>query len=326
MDWFWSRFGRANKQDVANLRFDSPGDLAMLNVRLAAYGQARALAAARKNIVVDDPGCVEMRSKVSTQADLESQWATFWLRELKLGLAYHRKLWEFAYVMQALHLAGCFSGAKAGVGFGCGREILPSYFASRGVNVLATDMPQNAEHAAAWKNTQQHSESLADLHFAALCPSEQFYRNIKWRDVDMNHLPRDLGEFDFCWSICAIEHLGTIEKAMAFVENSLNYLKPGGVAAHTTEYAFLSRDRPFETSATVLFTRSDFIELERRLKCAGHSLAPLDFDPGEGPMDLFVDGPPYWHGESHLPDNIHLKATYDGVPTTCFGLIVRKAA
>lgn len=323
MDWFWSRFGRFNKQDVANLRFESSGDLALFNVRMSAYANARALAAARKELVAEEPVAIELRSKVSTQADLESNWAAFWLSQLKLPFAYHRKLWELAYLMQALHQAGCLLREKSGLGFGCGREVIPSYLASRGVRVLATDMP--SPRATPWKDTGQYATTLADLHFVDLCSARQFYSYVASRDVDMTDLPEDLGQFDFCWSICAIEHLGTIEKAIEFVENALEYLKPGGVAVHTTEFAFLSRERPIEESSTVLFTRSDFELLQRRLTLAGHSLAPLDFDIGQGPMDLFIDGPPYWHGQSHLPENIHLKATYEGVPTTCFGLIIKKA-
>jgi len=325
MDWFWSRFGRTIKHDVSNVRTATAGDLALLNVRLAAYATARKLAAARSDIVVDQPGHQVLRSKVSTQADLESQWATYWLRKLGLPLAYHRKLWELAYVMQALHQGACLVQGKSGLGFGCGREIIPSYLAACDIDVLATDLPGDAETASAWINTQQHAASLADLHFAHLCPPEKFNRRVKWRNVDMNALPPDLGSHDFCWSVCAIEHLGDIERAMHFVQQSLKFLKPGGLAVHTTEYAFLSRDRPFEKSATVLFTRADLSALHLRLASQGHELAPLDFDAGDGPMDHFIDGPPYWHGQAHLPDNLHLKATYEGVPTTCFGLIIKKA-
>ena len=326
MDWFWSRFGRTTPQSISNFRFDTPGALALFNMRLAAYARARNLAAARPQVATGGPGLMDLRSKVSTQEDLESRWAGFWLRELKLAFVYHRKLWELAYVMQALNQTGCLSPGKTGVGFGCGREILPSYFASRGLRILATDMPRSAERASAWKATNQHSESMADLYFPDLCSADKFHTQVSWRDVDMNHLPADLGLFDFCWSICAIEHLGSIEQATDFVERALGYLVPGGIAVHTTEFAFLSRDRPFEKSSTVLFTRSDLRALDRRLANAGHNLAPIDFNPGEGPMDIFIDGPPYWHAQEGLPDNIHLKATYEGVPTTCFGMIVRKAA
>ncbi|MCB1539600.1 MAG: class I SAM-dependent methyltransferase [Rhodoblastus sp.] len=325
MGGFWSRFGIKNKRNVANFRFRAAGDLALLNVRLAAYAEARKLAAARANLSFEQPGSVELRSKVSTQADLEAQWATFWLRELGLTFAYHRKLWELAYVMQALHRAGFIAEGRSGVGFGCGREIIPSYLAARGIDVLATDLPEDAKTATAWIETGQYAAALSDLHFAHLCTREVFDARVKWRNVDMNDVPKDLGTFDFCWSICAIEHLGTIERAIDFVENAMAHVKPGGMAVHTTEYAFLSRDRPIEKSQTVLFTRADFRVLQDRLRAGGHELAPLDFDPGDGPMDLFIDGPPYWHGEPHLPENLHMKATYNGVPTTCFGLIIRKA-
>jgi len=31
-------------------------------------------------------------------------------------------------------------------------------------------------------------------------------------------LPADLTGFDFCWSICALEHLGTIAQGLDFIK------------------------------------------------------------------------------------------------------------
>ena len=74
-----------------------------------------------------------------------------------------------------------------------------------------------------------------------------------------------------------------------------------------------------------MFLRTHFETLRPRLTDAGHFVAPFDFDFGAKPMDLFIDGPPYWHGQPDLPENFHLKASYNGVPTTCFGLIIKRA-
>ena len=37
------------------------------------------------------------------------------------------------------------------------------------------------------------------------------------------------GQFDFVWSACAFEHLGSILNGLEFVVNSVKCLKPGGV-------------------------------------------------------------------------------------------------
>ena len=43
---------------------------------------------------------VGLHSKPSTQADLESDWAAYWISEIKSAHIFHRKLWEFAYVLR----------------------------------------------------------------------------------------------------------------------------------------------------------------------------------------------------------------------------------
>ena len=52
----------------------------------------------------------------------------------------------------------------------------------------------------------------------------------------MNHLPDDLRGFDFTWSSCALEHLGTLAAGADFVVAQMDCLRPGGVAVHTTEF------------------------------------------------------------------------------------------
>ena len=45
---------------------------------------------------------VGLTSKPSTQADLQSDWAAHWASELKVPIFFHRKLWEFVFLLQAL--------------------------------------------------------------------------------------------------------------------------------------------------------------------------------------------------------------------------------
>jgi hypothetical protein len=150
--------------------------------------------------------------------------------------------------------------------------------------------------------------------------------------VDMNAIPSTLRDYDFCWSICSFEHLGSIARGLAFVENSLDTLRPGGVAVHTTEFNFLNDEETIDNWATVLFQRKHFESLAERLARRGHRVAALDFDVGNKPMDRFIDLPPYdhdlvgtaresWHGHTK-----HLKLMLDGFPSTCFGLIIEKEA
>ena len=77
-------------------------DFIKLNIKFFGYewpGLAEAIPP-RSNLL---PLKHDLMWKPSTQADLESDWAAYWFKELKIGLIYHRKLWEIAYLLQALY-------------------------------------------------------------------------------------------------------------------------------------------------------------------------------------------------------------------------------
>jgi hypothetical protein len=109
----------------------------------------------------------------------------------------------------------------------------------------------------------------------------------------MNSIPDDLKDFDFCWSSCAFEHLGSIEAEKAFVMNSLNTLRGGGLAAHTTELNLSSDEDTVASGGTVLFRRRDFREIASALRNEGHTVAPLNFYQGTHLLDQYVVMPPY---------------------------------
>lgn len=274
---------------------------------------------------------VGLQSKASTQADLESDWALHWCNELGTPLLFHRKIWELAYVMQAAFENEMMQPGKAGVGFGCGTEALPSYFAAKGVNILVTDLAPDDQRATGWANTAQHTKGPDSAFHPHLVDRATFDRNVKLRYVDMNEVPSDIRGFDFCWSICALEHLGSIENGLRFIERSLDVLKPGGVAIHTTEYNFSHDETTIDNWGTVLFLRKHFHQIFDRLTSLGHSVAPLDLSVGSKPMDKFIDIPPF---SDQLAPSLraewdvgvaHIKLLVDGFPSTCFGLIIRKA-
>ena len=70
---------------------------AKLTIKFFGYELGRALSEAlppRPGLVAKHVG---LHSKPSTQADLESDWAAYWIGEIKSAHIFHRKLWEFAY-------------------------------------------------------------------------------------------------------------------------------------------------------------------------------------------------------------------------------------
>ncbi len=261
-----------------------------------------------------------LKSGLCTQAQLLSPIFQGWVAAMheQQGVL-HRKQWEFAFIAQALHERGMLQTGKCGVGFAVGREPLPALFAARGCEILATDLGEDAEDASHWIGSAQHAGSLAVLNERALCAPDAFERRVRFRPVDMRALPPDLGEFDFVWSSCSMEHLGSLEAGKTFVMNALRHLKPGGVAIHTTEINVSSNTRTQENGIAVVYRRRDLRELARRLRAAGMRVT-LDLRDGRLPADRIVDLPPYDTGAPHL------KLALFGHVSTSFGLIIEGSA
>lgn len=257
------------------------------------------------------------RSTICRQDSFEQPYFAYWTSKIGEGLRYHRKIWEFVFILQALWERGAIRSGARGLGFGVGSESLPAYFASQGVKITATDVEADQAADAGWIASNQHAASKAALARPRLCPPDLFEANVEFQPCDMNAIPAELNGYDFCWSACAFEHLGSIEAGLTFVERSLDTLKPGGWAIHTTEYNMSSDDRTVEVGGTVLFRRRDFEELKRRLEAQGHKVAPFDFTPGEGEIDRYLDIAPY-RSEPHL-----VLALW-GHQTTSIGVIVQK--
>jgi hypothetical protein len=133
----------------------------------------------------------------------------------------------------------------------------------------------------------------------------------------MNAIPADLVDFNFTWSSCAYEHLGSIEAGLTFFENSLKCLAPGGIAVHTTELNLSSNSSTLDKGGTVIFRRRDFETLAERLLAQGHEVMPITFDSGDTDLDRFIDLPPY-------SSDPHLKLQLLRWVSTSFGMIVRK--
>lgn len=299
-------------------------EVAMLNVKNLGYALARALGENLQARKVSRPPQQALASKPCTQTDMESDWVAYWARELKSPVRYHRKLWEFCYIAHALWQSGKLKPGNSGLGFGCGDEPLVGLFAKLGAKVLASDKPSKEGEAQHWPVAGDDIEAYR-AHYGEICPTPELRRNIDFRRVDMRAIPPELeGQFDFCWSACALEHLGTIEKGLDFIEASLRTLKPGGVAVHTTEFN-LDDSQTIDNWATVLFQRKHFQGLAERLQRKGYRVAPMDFNPGDGFLDGFVDIPPWSHSEhpvkSGEPD-AHLKLSLDGFICTSFGITV----
>lgn len=328
--------GQNHVQDIASLYGVDDVEAAMMLLRMNGKIIASHIAkgALDPTLMADlvEPQPVSSGWRPTTEGDLKSNWCRWWLRELQHPLQMHRKLWEHGWALQELFAAGMLTEGRRGLGFGCGTEPLASYFAKKRVHALITDLDPSQGASEAWAETAQHASSLRAGFFENLVTWDRYQEFVSHRFADMNAISDDLQGFDFCWSICALEHLGSIEAGLQFVENSVKTLRPGGVAVHTTEFNCQDNERTIETGPSVVFRRRDFEELAERLTKSGHRVGTVSFDTGSEFFDQYVDLQPYlldsrsvamrdYYGA--MTQSGHLRATIGGFVSTCYGLVVQ---
>lgn len=255
-------------------------------------------------------------SQMCTSEQMQGELYETLCRKAGMHPSAHRKVWEFIYIYAAFERFGLIGPDRRLLGFGTGSETLPSAFAAQGAQVMATDAPADLIKNMGWDTTNQHSVTADTLYRDYLLPRDAFDRLVQFEAADMNNIPATFRNFDGCWSACALEHLGSIDHGLTFIEKSLETLRPGGIAVHTTELNLSSNDVTFDMHNLALFRRKDFERLTERLIQQGHEVMPLNFHPGSGEFDQHIDLPPYG-----LP---HLKLQIAEYVTTSFGMIVKK--
>jgi hypothetical protein len=257
------------------------------------------------------------RSELCKAKDFYQEWYLSWCREMDEQRFFHRKQWEYVYILQALLERGCLEEGKKGLGFAVGTEPLPSVFAKRGCSILATDIIPEQGEVLGWGETNQLCRGIDSLYKCDIIDETLFREKVTYKAVDMSAIPTDLGVFDFNWSCCSFEHLGTIEKGIAFLHDQLKTLKPGGWAIHTTEYNISSNDETQDNDPTVIYRQRDIERIVSELREQGHFVEELDYSLGGLPQDFNVDIFPH-------KQDIHIKLQVNQYVVTSIGLIIRK--
>lgn len=266
---------------------------------------------------MNEPTLTLLKSRICTQEQLESKTFQDWAE--RLGEArgnLHRKIWEWCFITQALHERNLLKAGASGLGFAVGKEPLASLFCSYGASICATDLFTDIAQEQGWVDTNEHASTIKALNTRKLCSDAQFKKNCTFQHADMNAIPKDLNSFDFVWSSCALEHLGSLSHGEEFIYNSMNCLKPGGFAVHTTEYNFSSNNSTLSSGITVLYRRQDIEKIIHNIRKEGHSI-DIDFAGGTLPSDIFIDLPPY-------KQNPHIKLQIGEYTVTSIGLIIQK--
>lgn len=266
------------------------------------------------------PVRIPLSSSLCQQVHFTLDQYRFWAAAMKERPRFMRKQWEFFFIAQALWERGMLQAGKKGLAFGVGIEPLPALFASFGAEVLATDQSFASAEAAGWVRSSEHSTDLSALNVREICTERMFSQLVSFAEVDMNAIPSELGGFDFCWSACSLEHLGSLRHGLDFIRNSIRTLLPGGIAVHTTEFNIGSDDATIEGAELSVYRRQDIERLVVELEQDGHTVAPIDWTLGDGLAETVVDLPPWGRGEPHL------RLLLGTFACTSIALIIQKGA
>jgi hypothetical protein len=191
--------------------------------------------------------------------------------------------------------------------------------AAAGMNVLATDRPEDED--GHWATRGEYAQTLENITWPEICPPDEMSQRVRFRPVDMAALPADLGCFDFVWSACALEHLGSPAAGLEFMLHTLDLLNPGGLAVHTTELELTRRSTTADYGHCAVYRLEDLQQFAQTVRDRGFDIELNPYIAFEHPADRAI-APPLSEGT----EDYHLKlALYDSI-TTSFALVVRKPA
>lgn len=256
-------------------------------------------------------------SQLCTYEQMNSRYYSKLCAQLGLPADIHRKNWDCVFIYSAMVNYGILNQGARLLGFGVGGGPLPSAFARCGATILATGEPEEIIIGDAWRSIKPPAENPDPFYREDVMVSDLSETRVSFIPVDMRAIPRTLTGFDACWSSGALERLGGVRQGLSFIENSLDTLKPGGFAVHTTQFNLSSNDETLETRGLSLFRKRDIETIYQHLLALGHKVKPLNFYPGGTEIDAHIDAPP-WSCE-------HLKRYAAGYVTTSLGLIIQKS-
>lgn len=265
------------------------------------------------------PTITNLKTQLVTQNQIKSKVYQDWLLEMRQKDRNHRKQWEYIYILQAVKEGSLMGNGFSGLGFGVGSEPIAAVLANHGCRLLVTEINIEKNNDKGWVRGRSSGQQLEALNSNGVCDAEKFASLVRFKDVDMNNIPSDLKNYDFTWSCCALEHLGTLRRGEDFMMNSLDCIRPGGLAVHTTEFTS-SANKTIESGFSVFYRRKDIINFAERVLDEGHEIS-LNLTRGRRKFDWYFDIPPY-RDINHI--KLLISKNWKFLLTTSIGLIIRK--
>lgn len=143
---------------------------------------------------------------------------------------FNRKTWEIGMALMSLEKTGMLTDDSEILGIGVAKEQTISVLSNRVKRVFATDIYLDPGSWDGW-----YEKDLL-LNPRKYMDSKYNNKRVVWQHVDGRDLPYEDNSFDAIFSCSSIEHFGDEKDIRKAVEEAYRVLKPGGVAAISTEY------------------------------------------------------------------------------------------
>jgi len=175
-------------------------------------------------------------SKICDAADwFDSEIKSIIENELKETARFHRKQWEFAMIFLTLQKFGLLNQEKIGLSLGGGNERVLYSIAKHIQKLFVTDL---YDDSTSWDCARTNDP---DEFIKVSKPFPIDDHKIQALKMDMRFLDFDDNSFDFCYSSCAIEHIGEHKDFLQHFNEVNRVLKEGGIYVLTTELQFGDR-------------------------------------------------------------------------------------
>jgi SAM-dependent methyltransferase len=175
-------------------------------------------------------------SKLCDAADwFDSEFQQIIKLELREFPRFHRKQWEFAIIFLALRRLGFLHEESIGLSMGGGNERVLYSIARYVKKLFVTDLYSDT---TGWDCARTDDPN----DFIRISkPFEVDDSKIEALRMDMRDLKFEDNTFDFCYSSCAIEHIGDYEDFIKHFDEVNRCLKDDGVYVLTTEFLFADK-------------------------------------------------------------------------------------
>lgn len=242
--------------------------------------------------------------------------------ELEETPRFHRKQWEFAQIFRSLEVHGCLGARARGLSMGGGHERLLYAVVRRAGSLTVTDL-YGAD--SAWPGAQT-GDPDASVKSAAPFPIDR--ERLTVRRMDMRTLEFPDASFDFCYSSCAIEHIGERDDFLRHLREVNRVLTPDGLYVLTTEFHY--GDDSIPVPHNFYFSEGDLDDLIREagMAVAGEADGTLRAHRVNRPLpsnvrDLCAD--PLEGVTARALDALpHVQLLTGGSPFTSLAVILRR--